>query len=266
MSRAFSRRGGRPSTVSRPSLGRMMSSAMRSVVVFPAPLPPRKPNTWPSGTAKLSPSTAIVRSNLLVTLSTSSALIAKLRHAAPRHILISWIRPRIWRTMPVQERGGKDRPTAWRATSANAGNATLRVVVLARRLDAEVIVAGFEVDFLVGADFRILVDRQVLGFEFRIGDGFLDRRGRRLEGHRLLRLQHRFGHEIGAAFDAMHRIVVGQIVKAGRALGASALGAPFGLHHEGFNSSRKALVAGYARRSAGRLAIAIWPCQSARLG
>src|SRR5437868_10088612 len=150
MSAAFSRPGARPSTVSRPSLGRMMSSAIRSVVVLPAPLPPRKPNTWPSGTAKLSPSTAIVRSNLLVTLSTSSALIAKLRHAAPRHLLISWIRPRIWRTMPVRERGGKDRPTARHATSANVRERDLGVVVLAGRLDAEVIVAGFQVDFLVG--------------------------------------------------------------------------------------------------------------------
>ena len=36
-------------------------SRIRSVVVLPAPLGPRKPQTLPAGTAKLSPSTAAVR-------------------------------------------------------------------------------------------------------------------------------------------------------------------------------------------------------------
>ena len=35
-----------------------------------------------------------------------------------------------------------------------------------------------------------------------------------------------------------------EVVETGRALGASALGAPFGLHHVGLNSSRMSFVAG----------------------
>src|SRR6185295_7663608 len=188
MSAAFSRPGARPSTVSRPSVGRMMSSAMRSVVVFPAPFPPRNPKTWPSGTEKLRSSTASVRSNLLVTFSRLSALIAEPRYAVPRRLLISWIHPRIWRTMPVEAETGKISPTARRTASANAGTA-LTVVVLARGLDAEIVVPGLEIDFLVGADFRILVDRQLFGFELGIGDGLLDGCCRGLEGHRLLGLE-----------------------------------------------------------------------------
>src|SRR4051794_13472983 len=122
MSRAFSRPGGRPSTVRRPSVGRMMSSTIRSVVVLPAPLPPRKPNTWPSGTAKLSSSTASVRSNRLLTFSRLSALIGDQLN-----------RPEV-----------------------RLGD--LAFVVLTGSLDAKIVVAGVEIDLLVGADLGILVD------------------------------------------------------------------------------------------------------------
>ena len=94
--------------------------------------------------------------------------------------------------------------------------------------------------------------------------------GRGFERHWLLGLQHCSGQEVGSAIDAVDRLVLAEVVEAGRALGASALGAPFGLHHEGLVSSRMSLVAGPnnpgARRSAARLAIGICPCQSAGLG
>jgi len=52
-----------------------------------------------------------------------------------------------------------------------------------------------------------------------------------LERDRLLRLEHRLGHPLVAAFDADDRIVLAEIVKAGGAFGAGPLGAPFRIHH-----------------------------------
>src|SRR3954454_22523120 len=154
MSRAFSRRGGRPSTVSRPSVGRMMSSAMRSVVVLPAPLPPRKPNTWPSGTEKLSSSTARVRSNLLLTSSRLSALTRAPRQPWPMSFLPppdarqdgampAWPQAATW----LRQCGVRRLRTA----------RGLAVVVVAGGLDAQVVVAGLEIDFFVGADLGVLI-------------------------------------------------------------------------------------------------------------
>jgi len=74
MSAAFSRPGARPSTSIRPLVGRMMSSIILSEVVFPAPFPPRKPNTVPGSTEKLRSSTAIVRSKRLLTRSSVKTL------------------------------------------------------------------------------------------------------------------------------------------------------------------------------------------------
>jgi hypothetical protein len=66
----------------------------------------------------------------------------------------------------------------WRAAIAN--DLRLALVVLGRLLDADVVIAGVEVDFLVGADLRILVDRQIFGRELVVL-----RRLRSGEGNRL---------------------------------------------------------------------------------
>src|SRR5829696_336538 len=50
--------GGRPRTVAPPPVGRTRPSSMRSVVVLPAPLGPRKPYTSPRRTVRRTPSTA----------------------------------------------------------------------------------------------------------------------------------------------------------------------------------------------------------------
>ena len=55
----------------------------------------------------------------------------------------------------------------------------LAFVVLAGRLDAEIVVAGIEIDFLVGARLFFLVDRQLLGLEIPVLRGLLVRLGRR---------------------------------------------------------------------------------------
>ena len=46
--------------------------------------------------------------------------------------------------------------------------ALLGFLVLAGRLDAEIVVAGREIDFLVGARLLVLVDRQIVGGEIGI--------------------------------------------------------------------------------------------------
>src|SRR6478672_6061113 len=79
----------------------------------------------------------------------------------------------------------------------------LTFLVLPGRLDAQVVVAGVEIDLLIGADLGVLVDREIVGRELGILRGFLRRRRRDLERQRLLRLQHRFGNPIGRAVDAM---------------------------------------------------------------
>src|SRR5687768_10433586 len=53
----------------RPAVGRRMPAIMRSVVVFPAPLGPRKPKSWPDGTSRSSASTAVNEPYFLVSCS-----------------------------------------------------------------------------------------------------------------------------------------------------------------------------------------------------
>jgi hypothetical protein len=63
---------GRPPMVACPAVGWTRPSTMRSVVVLPAPLGPRKPVTEPGSTVKLSRSTArILPRNTFVKLSTT---------------------------------------------------------------------------------------------------------------------------------------------------------------------------------------------------
>src|SRR2546428_8196796 len=50
--RLLSRQQSRPKTLARPAVGRRNPSSTRMVVVFPAPLGPRKPNRIPSGTRR----------------------------------------------------------------------------------------------------------------------------------------------------------------------------------------------------------------------
>ena len=52
-------RGAPPSTSTVPEVGRMMSSSMRIVVVLPAPLGPRKPNTSPRSISRSRSATAV---------------------------------------------------------------------------------------------------------------------------------------------------------------------------------------------------------------
>ena len=52
---------GVPRQVTRPASGSRTPSAIRIVVVLPAPLAPRKPNTWPGGTSNTRSSSATKR-------------------------------------------------------------------------------------------------------------------------------------------------------------------------------------------------------------
>jgi hypothetical protein len=115
----------------------------------------------------------------------------------------------------------------------------LAFVVLSGRFNSEVLVTSFEVDLFVSTDLFVLVDREIVGSEFLVLGSFFLHLWRRLEGKGLLRLEDRLGYPVGSAIDAVDRLVFAKIIKACRALGASALGAPFGLHHLGLNSSKK---------------------------
>src|SRR5215208_1315481 len=66
----------RPATVPRPALGRTRPVSILMVVVFPAPLGPRKPKTSPRRTAKLTASTAVKAPYRRVSPSTSTAAAA----------------------------------------------------------------------------------------------------------------------------------------------------------------------------------------------
>src|SRR5438105_4218172 len=57
---------GIPATSALPALGRTTVDNTRTVVVFPAPLGPRKPNTSPVETSKLTSSSAVLCPNRLV--------------------------------------------------------------------------------------------------------------------------------------------------------------------------------------------------------
>ena len=65
---------------------------------------------------------------------------------------------------------------------------TLAFVVFARSSDAEVVITRLQIDLFVGADFRIFVDRQVVGGELIVLSGLFLRYRRSFEGQRLLRL------------------------------------------------------------------------------
>ena len=109
---------------------------------------------------------------------------------------------------------------AGRAARA-AGVAASSAFVFARRLlDSDVVVAGVEIDFLVGADLGVFVDRQILGGELVVLRGLLGGGNRDFERQRLLRLQHRLRHPLVAAADAVDRIVV----RRGRKSGSSTWG------------------------------------------
>src|SRR6185312_5833855 len=47
--------------------------------------------------------------------------------------------------------------------------AGLRFVLVRRGLDSKIVVAGLEIDFLVGADLLVLVDREIVGGEVLVG-------------------------------------------------------------------------------------------------
>src|SRR5690349_20858602 len=95
-SMGFSRTS-KPATVAEPSVGGRKQVRTRMVVVFPAPLGPRKPTIWPLSTSKEMLSTATVRAYRLVKPSTlimvffpdwhealSFHFSARLAHGAPR--------------------------------------------------------------------------------------------------------------------------------------------------------------------------------------
>src|SRR5215831_13164368 len=58
-----------------PEVAETSPSRIRSVVVFPAPFGPRKPNTWPASTARSSPARAVVPRYLLVSSRHSMAAV-----------------------------------------------------------------------------------------------------------------------------------------------------------------------------------------------
>src|SRR3954451_19599472 len=60
-----------PATVARPDVGFASVQSMLIVVVFPAPLGPRNPNTSPGSTSKLTPRTASISPNDFLSSSTS---------------------------------------------------------------------------------------------------------------------------------------------------------------------------------------------------
>src|SRR5690606_16804521 len=115
------------------------------------------------------------------------------------------------------------------ACGPGLGSAVVLVAVVALG-HAKVVVAA-KVDVVVG---RILVVVDVLEIVVgEIGIGFLLDFLLLffLEGNRLLGLEHRLGRPLVPAFDAGHRIVLAEVVKAFTALGAIALGAPLWLDH-----------------------------------
>ena len=62
-----------PATRAVPLVGRLRVVIIRTVVVLPAPLGPRRPSTVPCGTSKLTSSTATVSSKCLTRLMASTA-------------------------------------------------------------------------------------------------------------------------------------------------------------------------------------------------
>ncbi len=64
-----------PSTLMRPASGWANPSTMRSVVVLPAPLGPRKPQIWPGSTLNDRSPTAVKPLKRLVTPSSSRAAV-----------------------------------------------------------------------------------------------------------------------------------------------------------------------------------------------
>ncbi len=73
ISTPFSGLRDKPATVAEPELGAMRVPKMRTVVVLPAPLGPRNPNTSPRATLKDRPSTAVRLPKRLVRRSVMSA-------------------------------------------------------------------------------------------------------------------------------------------------------------------------------------------------
>ena len=73
ISTPFSGVSGIPATVAEPEVGAMRVPSVRTVVVFPAPFGPRKPNTSPCPTSNETSWNAIRSPNRLLRLRTDSA-------------------------------------------------------------------------------------------------------------------------------------------------------------------------------------------------
>jgi hypothetical protein len=71
--RPLSGRRGSPATIADPAVGAIRVPSIRTVVVFPAPLGPRKPNTSPAETLNETSSTATRSPKRFVRCSTTSA-------------------------------------------------------------------------------------------------------------------------------------------------------------------------------------------------
>src|SRR5947199_4820704 len=62
-----------PRTRASPDVGRNTPASMRSIVVFPAPSGPTRPNSSPDSTSNVTPSTAVTRPKRRVSVSTAIA-------------------------------------------------------------------------------------------------------------------------------------------------------------------------------------------------
>src|SRR5215204_4265084 len=102
--------GGRPRTVAPPPVGRTRPSSMRSVVVLPAPLGPRKPYTSPRRTVRRTPSTARRSPYRLVSpfVMTTCSVISSCCSVIP-----PWSRPRASRSS-VRKRHRRVRKSTYR--------------------------------------------------------------------------------------------------------------------------------------------------------
>ncbi len=66
---------GRPATIADPDVGAISVPRIRTVVVFPAPLGPRNPNTSPRATLNDTSATAVRQPNFLVRWLTSITVV-----------------------------------------------------------------------------------------------------------------------------------------------------------------------------------------------
>src|SRR5262245_55410330 len=134
ISTAFSGVSGSPATAAEPEVGAMSVPRVRTVVVLPAPFGPRKPNTSPRPTSKLTSSNATRSPNRLVRRSATSAGVSRAPSGAAggsgskrRHRLPTPVRAQSYHRNLGPRRCPGSRPEAgWQRSP---GGASVRCVI-----------------------------------------------------------------------------------------------------------------------------------------